>query len=65
MSDFAFISGFALVKSVLGNKVFYGMESPDAFMTDNSDAMRNNLLSIWPTAHRFFCHFHILQQVRK
>ncbi|KAG0724859.1 hypothetical protein GWK47_004911 [Chionoecetes opilio] len=55
--------GFGMVKKVLGGNAFNGRGEPQSFMTDSCDATREALAATWPTAQRFHCICHILQQV--
>jgi len=34
---------------------------PEVFMTDNCDKEKGALQEIWPNAHQYLCHFHIMQ----
>ena len=55
--------GFQLLKLALGEDGFHTIGHPNCFVTDNSDAERRALQSVWPESHLFLCVFHILQQV--
>ncbi|XP_064117882.1 LOW QUALITY PROTEIN: uncharacterized protein LOC135223348 [Macrobrachium nipponense] len=55
--------GFGMIKEMLGECAFYGRGAPQSFMTDNCEAERKSLAATWPTANRFLCIFHLLQQV--
>ena len=57
------ISGFHLLKKVLGESAFYGQGHPDCFITDNSEAERKALKEVWPDSALYLCIFHVLQQV--
>lgn len=48
---------------MLGETAFFQQGHPACFITDNSDAERNALKTVWPESQRFLCIFHILQQV--
>lgn len=56
-------SGFKLLKLALGGDGFYRVGHPNCFVTDNCDAERHALQSVWPESHLFLCVFHILQQI--
>ncbi|KAK4316526.1 hypothetical protein Pmani_012302 [Petrolisthes manimaculis] len=55
--------GFDMVKRAVGEKAFYGKQSPETFMTDNCNALKGALAVTWPAARQFLCIFHFLQQV--
>lgn len=57
------LSGFQLLKMMLGESAFFQQDHPSCFITDNSEAERNALRTVWPHSQRFLCVFHILQQV--
>ncbi|XP_050724616.1 uncharacterized protein LOC127002576 [Eriocheir sinensis] len=59
----SFIKGFKLLKLALGGDGFYRVGHPNCFVTDNCDAERHALQSVWPESHLFLCVFHILQQI--
>lgn len=61
--QFLFLSGFLLLKKVLGERAFFRQGHPKVFITDNSDPMRKALKTVWPDSEQFLCVFHILQQV--
>ena len=51
------------MSEILGEEAFNKKGAPNTFMTDNDDAIRNALATVWPTARRLLCTFHISQQV--
>ena len=55
--------GFQMLKVAAGSIGFFGQGAPASIMTDNCDALRNALRTVWPTSKLYLCHFHILQQV--
>ncbi|KAK4302722.1 hypothetical protein Pmani_025206 [Petrolisthes manimaculis] len=57
------IKGFGLVKLAVGESSFYGQGAPQSFMTDNSEAERKALTTVWPGIAKYLCIFHVLQQV--
>ncbi|XP_050703227.1 uncharacterized protein LOC126988878 [Eriocheir sinensis] len=59
----SYTAGFQLLRKVLGETAFFQQGHPACFITDNSDAERNALKTVWPESQRFLCIFHILQQV--
>lgn len=52
-----------MLKKCLGPTAFFGRGSPKYFMTDNCDAERNALKTVWPNSEQYLCIFHLLQQV--
>ena len=52
-----------MIKEVLGECAFYGRGAPQSFVTDNCEAEGKRLAATLPTANRFLCIFHLLQQV--
>lgn len=52
-----------MLKESVGKTAFFGKNAPSCFMTDNDDAIKNALKTVWPQSQQFLCHFHILQQV--
>ena len=56
--------GLEILKSVLPVNAFYGRGrelGPHVFMTDDSDAERNSLSTVWPQSVLLLCIFHVLQ----
>lgn len=58
-----YMSGFELLRDVLGDKAFGGQGEPNLFMTDDSDAERGALQQVFPKAKLLLCSFHIGQAV--
>lgn len=58
------LSGFQLLKKMLGESAFFQQGHPSCFITDNSEAERNALRTVWTHSQRFLCVFHILQAWR-
>ncbi|XP_043192573.1 PKS-NRPS hybrid synthetase cheA-like isoform X2 [Amphibalanus amphitrite] len=56
-------TGFQLLQKAVGSGAFNGRGHPSAFITDNCDAERRALRTVWPEAEQFLCVFHVLQQV--
>ena len=46
------------LKELLPKRAFYGQNSPENIITDNSSAERNGLKNAWPTATLYLCVFH-------
>ncbi|XP_064109019.1 uncharacterized protein LOC135217219 [Macrobrachium nipponense] len=59
----SYTKGFQLLKKVLDKSAFYYQNYPNCFITDNSEAERNALRTVWPDSQLFLCVFHVLQQV--
>ena len=56
--------GLKMMKKMLPPDAFYGRgpdNGPSLGMTDDSDAERNALRSVWPQMELLLCHFHVLQ----
>jgi len=53
--------GFALWKTILPEKAFFGAGRPSVIMTDDSDAERAALTANFPTSCLLLCQFHVLQ----
>ena len=56
-----YTEAFKLLQQTLGQESFFHQGYPSAFMTDDSEAKRGTLASIWPASKEFLCIFHILQ----
>ena len=52
---------FKLLQETLGKESFFQRGYPSVFMTDNSDAERVALGSIWPDSKQFLCVSRVLQ----
>jgi len=52
-----------MLKDILPEDSFFGSQSPQIFMTDNCEELRNSLKRAWPDSILLLCVFHILQQV--
>jgi len=63
VSESAYTTGFNLLKQILPESSFGGSNCPATFMTDDSDAEENALLSTWPDAILRLCLFHVPQAV--
>lgn len=63
MLIFLSLIGFSMVKKYLGATAFFGRGSPKYFMTDNCDAGRNALKTVWPNSKQYLSIFHLLQQI--
>ncbi|XP_029348367.1 uncharacterized protein LOC115034941 [Acyrthosiphon pisum] len=55
--------GFELVKNCVGPDGFGGECFPKLFITDDSEAERQALQSVWPQSKQLLCRFHICQSV--
>ena len=55
-------AGFELLQKTV-KKPFNGHGFPINFMTDDSDAEREAIKSVWENSNRFLCHFHVSQAV--
>ena len=57
--------GLETLKEVLPKDAFYGRGSdgPKVIMTDDSQAERSAIHTVWPTCIRLLCVFHVLQAV--
>lgn len=62
IASFLFHLGFTMLNKVLGENGFFKKGYPENFVTDNSDAERNALRTVWPNSQLFLCIFHLLQQ---
>ena len=51
------------LKELLPKRAFYGQNSPENIITDNSSAERDGLKNAWPTATLYLCVFHFLQSM--
>ncbi|XP_043233539.1 uncharacterized protein LOC122387421 [Amphibalanus amphitrite] len=56
-------TGFRLLQKDVGNAAFNGRGHPSAFITDNCDAERRALRTVWPEAEQFLSIAHVLQEV--
>ncbi|CAI6375980.1 unnamed protein product [Macrosiphum euphorbiae] len=61
-SEKAYKSGFSLIKNNVKN-AFGGQGYPSIFLTDNSDAEINALMTVWPNSTSLLCIFHVMQAV--
>lgn len=62
-SESAYNAAFQLLKDILPPSSFGGSDCPVIFVTDDSDAERNALSSVWPEAVLRLCLFHVPQAV--
>lgn len=62
-SESAYTAAFQLLKQILPSSSFGDSGYPATFMTDDSDAERNALRSVWPDAVLRLCLFHVPQSV--
>ena len=51
------------LKVLLPKRAFYGQNSPENIITDDSSAERDGLKNAWPTATLYLCVFHFLQSM--
>ena len=63
ISESAYNAAFQLLKDILPTSSFGGSDCPAIFVTDDSDAERNALSSVWPEAVLRLCLFHVPQAV--
>ena len=62
-SEASYTTAFNLLKQILPPSSFGGNGWPATFMTDDSDAERNALHSVWPDSVLRLCLFHVPQAV--
>lgn len=51
------LTGFGMVKEALGECAFFGRGEPECIMTDNCEAERKALATMWPDSKLFLCVF--------
>lgn len=56
-------AGFELAKVCFGDNSFGGQQFPKVFMTDDSEAERQGLKTIWPESKQCLCRFHVCQSI--
>lgn len=54
---------FSLLRTIIGPTGFGGQGYPLTFMTDDSEAERAALMSVWPESNSRLCLFHVQQAV--
>lgn len=60
-SEYAYETGFQLVKNLIGDIGFGRKLYPSLIMTDDSSAERNALAKVWPKSKLYLCQFHVAQ----
>ena len=61
--EYCYVTGFNLLKTMLGDSAFFGKLHPAVFMTDDGEAEKNALKTVWPLTQQLLCVFHVLQAV--
>ena len=62
-SESTLMQSFSYLRTLMPNNVFFGRGSkgPQMFITDDCEAERNALKSVWPESVQLLCIFHYLQ----
>ncbi|KAG0718594.1 hypothetical protein GWK47_052130 [Chionoecetes opilio] len=58
----SYATGFNLLMNMVGQRAFFGQGHPSCFITDDSEAQRNAIKTVWPRSERFLSVFHVLRQ---
>jgi len=56
-------AGFELAQRCFGDDGFGGQQFPKIFMTDDSEAERQALKTVWPDSKQLLCRFHVCQSI--